>query len=186
MRRDPPELHRLMGSWFSSPSLLSHAFSQALPTPHVVIDHFFSEPFARSLAHDFPSSSDEGWHVYDNPLERKRASSRIAAFPPTLRQAVLALCCPRIVEAMRVVTGLSKEEGLQADRYCHGGGLHSHSRGGKLDLHLDYSRHPISGLERRYNLIVYLTEEWRTEYGGALELCERTPSLSTHDLSSLN
>ena len=90
--------------------------------------------------------------------------------PDALRDTVLALCGPAIVEAMRLVTGLSPEEQLQADPYCHGGGLHSHVSGGKLDLHHDYSLHPRSGLERRFNLIVYLSRGWRADYGGALEL----------------
>jgi hypothetical protein len=31
---------------------------------------------------------------------------------------------------------------LVADLGLHGGGLHSHARGGKLNVHLDYDIHP--------------------------------------------
>lgn len=91
--------------------------------------------------------------------------------PAVLRDAVCALCGPSMVEAVRRITGLEHASALQADPHCHGGGLHSHGTGDKLDLHLDYSLHPISGLERRFNLIVYLVPEpWPSSYGGALEL----------------
>mmetsp|Transcript_39999 Transcript_39999/g.80180 ORF Transcript_39999/g.80180 Transcript_39999/m.80180 type:complete len:227 (-) Transcript_39999:148-828(-) len=111
------------------------------------------------------------WHKYDNPLERKRACSDVARMPAILRDAVCALCGPTIVEAVRHITRVADTDALQADPYCHGGGLHSHGTGDKLDLHLDYSLHPISGLERRFNLIVYLVPEpWTESYGGALQL----------------
>ena len=171
MASDPPHLSSLLGAWAErDPSELASAFAAA-EVPHVVIDGFFEDSFARRLRSVFPAADEPLWHVYDNPLECKRASSDTAAMPEALRSAILALCGPTIVERVRRLTGLEVDDGLQADPYCHGGGLHSHSRGGKLDLHLDYSIHPTSGLERRFNLIVYLTAAgWAEEYGGALEL----------------
>ena len=171
MERDPPNLDALLGPWIRTPAQLAATFAAASPMPHIVIDNFFAEPVARRLAAEFPDG-DAGavWHVYDNPLERKRACSDTSKMPTPLREAVLALCGPSVVEAMRLITGVAAGAALQADPYCHGGGLHAHSAGGKLDLHRDYSRHPVSGLERRFNLIVYLSEAWRDEYGGALEL----------------
>ena len=37
-------------------------------------------------------------------------------------------------------------------------------------MHLDYSIHPVSGMERRLNLLVFLTEDWNRMYGGDLIL----------------
>ena len=39
-------------------------------------------------------------------------------------------------------------------------------------MHLDYSIHPISGMERRVNLIIYLNFDWQQERGGDLQLWE--------------
>ena len=49
------------------------------------------------------------------------------------------------------------------------------SRGGKLNIHKDYSIHPRVDppKQRKLNLIVYLTEDWNPEWGGALELWSR-------------
>ena len=41
---------------------------------------------------------------------------------------------------------------------------------GRLEMHLDYSIHPISGMERRVNLIVYLNSDRQQEWGGDLRL----------------
>ena len=71
------------------------------------------------------------------------------------------------MNTLREKTGIQK---LYPDIGLHGGGWHIHSRGGKLNIHLDYSIHPKSGLQRKLNLIVYLTEGWKSEWGGGLEL----------------
>ncbi len=39
-----------------------------------------------------------------------------------------------------------------------------------MNIHLDYSIHPKMDLQRKLNLIVYLTEDWDTSWGGGLEL----------------
>lgn len=170
MRTDPPDLASLLGPWFRSPEEVAARFQGAGPLPHVVINNFLAAPVARALSDTFPEPTADMWHEYKNPLENKLACSDTARLPVAARDALFALCGPTMVETMRRITGLAPDEGLQADPYCHGGGLHAHTVGGKLDLHLDYSRHPLSGLERRFNLIVYLNERWDASYGGALEL----------------
>lgn len=39
-----------------------------------------------------------------------------------------------------------------------------------MAIHLDYEKHPISGKERRLNLILYLNKEWKEEWLGSTEL----------------
>src|SRR5437879_5521062 len=73
---------------------------------------------------------------------------------------------PRFVSQIADLVGCD----LFPDPGLHGGGWHAHARGGKLNVHLDYSIHPKLGLERRVNLIVYLTPGWKQEWGGALGL----------------
>jgi hypothetical protein len=65
------------------------------------------------------------------------------------------------------MTGIEK---LYPDYGLHGGGCHIHSRNGKLNVHRDYSLHPKLGLQRKLNLIVYLTKDWDISWGGQLEL----------------
>ena len=38
-----------------------------------------------------------------------------------------------------------------------------------MNVHLDYSIHPKLKLQRKLNLIIYLEEDWNTEWGGNLE-----------------
>ena len=160
----------MLGPWSRDVPALRERFRGAAPYPHVVIDDFLAPDLAAQLARDFPAPDADLWHVYDNPLEKKRACSSTDRLPASLREAIFALCGPAVVELMRQIAGVTADAGLQADRFCHGGGLHCLKSGGKLDVHLDYSLHPLSGLERRLNLIVFLNAKWEEGYGGELQL----------------
>jgi hypothetical protein len=71
---------------------------------------------------------------------------------------------------LTTIRQITEIEDLETDPHLHGGGLHAHCYRGRLDLHLDYSIHPITLKERRLNLIVYLNSEWKEDWGGELEL----------------
>jgi Rps23 Pro-64 3,4-dihydroxylase Tpa1-like proline 4-hydroxylase len=73
---------------------------------------------------------------------------------------------PSFVEKIGKITGITN---LIADYGMHGGGWHMHQRGGKLNMHKDYSIHPKLGMERRINIIIYMTQDWKEEWGGGLE-----------------
>lgn len=50
-----------------------------------------------------------------------------------------------------------------------------HPDGGKLNPHLDYNIHPKLGLQRRINLILYLSQDWQSEFGGHFGLWSNDP-----------
>lgn len=145
-------------------------FQTAEPFPHCVIDSFFTDETFADLVREFGSPTEEpDWHRYWNPIEKKYALNRFSTRPFTT-EVFNALQSDAFVQRIASITGIPT---LQSDPHLHGAGLHYHPRGGKLDLHLDYSIHPITGLERRVNLIVYLNETWDDDWGGALELWDR-------------
>src|SRR5690606_13600520 len=54
-------------------------------------------------------------------------------------------------------------------------GLHLHPNNGRLGLHLDYEIHPFTNKERKLNIILYLSKDWKTEYNGHTELWSNEP-----------
>lgn len=138
------------------------------PFKHWVIDDFFSPQRSKTLSDEFPSLN-ETWHHYSNPFEEKFANKNLSKFPSAFQEVFEHLMGNEFVNWLQLTTG---EMELVPDRTLHGGGLHCHTTGGKLHTHLDYSLHPESGLERKYNLIVYLSEGWKAEWGGALDFWE--------------
>jgi hypothetical protein len=134
------------------------------PYWHCVIDDFFEDPI--SLAREFPAKNDPCWFRYDNPLEIKQTCNDWHYFKPETYKTFTYLLSPDFTEKLQQLTG----EDLGPDIGLHGGGLHQHGRGGKLNVHLDYNIHPKLHLQRRLNLIVYLTPGWKPEWGGHLGL----------------
>lgn len=170
----------MFGSWITRLPELSQKFSEAKPFEHVIIDSFFSDALAEKLYAEFPEPSSQ-WHHYDNPIEQKYALNDLAGLM-SFKDTFNYLQTPEVLSLMREITCI---EDLEADPYLHGAGLHAYpADGGKLDIHLDYCVHPISGKERRVNLIVYLNKNWNTSWGGQLQLwdaklekcCELVPS----------
>lgn len=155
-----------LGDWTHDVARLADAFRAAQPFEHAVIDGFLSDDLARALAAEFPGTTAAPWHRYLNPIENKFGLTRFDDLPVT-RRVIALLQSPEVVELLARVSGIPE---LEADPSLHGGGLHYHPRGGKLDMHLDYSLNPVTGKERRLNLILYLNDGWDEAWGGHLEL----------------
>ena len=165
-------LANCLGEWSESANIraLRGVYENSSPFPHVVLDPFFRPEYALELARAFPTPSvtatSPAWHKYDNPLEKKYALNQFENLP--LFQSLFALLqSDEVVDVFKTLTGIAD---LENDPFLHGAGLHYHDREGKLDMHLDYSVHPVSGKERRLNLIVYLNEYWNDAFNGGLEL----------------
>jgi Rps23 Pro-64 3,4-dihydroxylase Tpa1-like proline 4-hydroxylase len=72
-----------------------------------------------------------------------------------------------MLQFLEKLTGI---EGLIPDPYFTGGGLHETKSGGFLGVHSDFRLNKKLNIERRLNVIIYLNEDWKEEYGGNLEL----------------
>ena len=134
------------------------------PFWHCIVDDFFAD--ANNLAREFPAKDDDCWFRYDNPLEVKQTCNDWHHFKPETYKGFQYLLSPHFTEILERLT----KADLMPDVGLHGGGLHQHGRGGKLNVHLDYNLHPKLHLQRRLNLIVYLTPGWKPEWGGHLGL----------------
>ena len=140
---------------------LSKEFEEGKPFRHVIIDNFFDDETALKLSNEFPDYNDEQlWAIYNNPIEKKKLTPNWGLFPPTTYRAFTLMNTPEFVEKVKKITGIPN---LVADYGMHGGGWHVHTRGGKLNIHKDYSIHPKLGMERRINIIIYLSPDWNEE-----------------------
>jgi hypothetical protein len=137
------------------------------PFYHHIIDNFFDINVARKIEKEFPDYNCPAWFEYNNPLEVKRSCNNWYYFGPETYKTFAYLNSPEFIEKLKEITGI---ETLYPDIGLHGGGLHLLGRNGKLNVHLDYSIHPKLKLQRKLNLIIYMTEGWNTDWGGSLEL----------------
>ena len=131
-------------------------------------DDLFDDGTLRAVLREFPAPGETRWARFDNPQEKKLgfyyASSSIS---DTVRRFLDAMNGFEMLLFLEALTGI---EGLIPDPYFGGGGLHQIEPGGFLKVHADFNVHPKLKIDRRLNMLIYLNENWREEYGGHLEL----------------
>jgi hypothetical protein len=149
------------------------SYRSARPYPHVVLDDFFAPELLDLVLEEFPKPGEIRWQRFDNDREIKLASAVEASFGPVTRLLLYHLNSITFLNFLSEVTGIPN---LIADPTFDGGGLHQIERGGKLGIHADFNRHRLYKLDRRLNLLLYLNKDWREEYGGHLELWDRSMS----------
>lgn len=154
------------GNWIKNIDLLREKFLTALPFEHIVIDDFLNIEYVNKLYDSFPEQFDE-WYKYENPIEVKYTYDNIDTLNSELKNYFYYLSSNVIVDIFRKLTNIND---LTYDEYLHGAGLHCHPKYGRLNIHLDYEKHPFTGKERRLNVILFLTKEWQKEWGGQNEL----------------
>jgi hypothetical protein len=146
---------------------LCDEYRTSRPSPHLYLGEFLEEDTAKAIARSFPDPLAPGWTHYKHQNENKLGMTKRVLFPGILGRVVDELNSRQFVEWLTELTGIS---GLVPDPALDGGGLHQASRGGFLNLHTDFTAHHYQkNWRRRLNLILYLTPQWRNEWGGALE-----------------
>jgi Rps23 Pro-64 3,4-dihydroxylase Tpa1-like proline 4-hydroxylase len=145
---------------------LAEEYRTNIPYPHIVIDDFIDPALLREVVAEFPDTSKRDY--FSREQERFKYQVRPDECPGAITRALFAeLNSVALLTFLSEMTGI---EGLIADPYFAGAGLHEIRAGGHLGIHADFPRHEVMHLDRRLNLLVYLNDDWETEYGGALEL----------------
>lgn len=141
-------------------------FSNNEPFDYCVIDDFFDKSVALSLEKEFLPFDDPKWFCYKNAVEDKKALNDWNVFPSLSYKVFQELISEKFVSILADAIG----EPLYQDPGLHGGGWHIHGKGGNLNPHLDYSIHPKLRLQRKINIIIYMSSELLAEHGGHLGL----------------
>ena len=150
---------------------LHSQYVSARPFPHVVLENFLVPETAERAAREFPAVNDDSWINYFHLNERKSANPKVETWQPTPQAIAAALTSPEFVSFLGRLTGI---DNLFADPSMEGGGLHQSLAGGYLNVHADFTVHPLHvDWRRRINLLLYLNTDWHEEYGGGLELWSR-------------
>jgi Rps23 Pro-64 3,4-dihydroxylase Tpa1-like proline 4-hydroxylase len=145
-------------------------YLNAAPFPHIILDDFFDPNLVEQVLAEFPQPGAIRWQQFDNEREIKLASAAESSFGPVTRLFLYHLNSITFLEFLSAITGIPN---LISDPRFDGGGLHQIVPGGKLAIHADFNRHRAYNLDRRLNLLLYLNEDWREEYGGHLQLWSR-------------
>lgn len=140
------------------------------PFPHVVIDGLIEKAALRTVLVEFGKVDETAWKSRSLDTERKRSNEAEETFGPYTTKLIHTLNSGNFLRFLERLTGV---EGLIADPYLRGGGLHEIRQGGKLDVHADFNLQRQLRLYRRLNLLLYLNRDWDDAWGGHLELWDR-------------
>lgn len=148
-------------------------YAAAQPFPHVVVDDLLPEWVIDGVLEEFPTAEGARWTAYRGATEVKLELTEGAELGVFTRHVLAQFNSAEFTNFLELLSGIN---GLVPDPHLVGGGLHQIERGGYLAVHADFSEHPRLLLDRRLNVLVYLNKDWREEYGGHLELWDRSMS----------
>jgi hypothetical protein len=164
-------VHRRFQELNGEVKTLAQQYQNATPFPFIVMDNFLPAAIADSVANDVPSKASRDWTKLPTDDQRgKRVLADESRLPIVIRALIHELNSGYFLRFLETLTGIPD---LISDTKLVGGGLHMIERGGKLSVHVDFSHHPTNGLNRRLNLLLYLSKNWQEEYGGQLEFWNR-------------
>jgi hypothetical protein len=166
-------------SWFAfdharmSRAAAEHAAAYAVahPFPHAVIDGLLPDSVLEQVCAEFPEPTPE-WRSFDDANQRKFGAGSVEVdLGPVTRNVLAEFNSSAFVDFVQELTGIC--EPLIPDPHYKGGGLHQILPGGYLKVHADFNEHPLFGLDRRVNVLLYLNQDWDPAWGGQLELWDR-------------
>jgi hypothetical protein len=148
---------------------LHASYAGASPFPHIALDDFFPAGPLREVAASVPPPG-EAWVHRQRDVAVKWGLPDERAMNALTRRLIHELQAPPFLGFLEELSGI---RGLIPDPYLLGGGIHQIERGGFLNIHADFNFHKKLRLHRRINVLLFLNEDWREEWGGHLELWDR-------------
>lgn len=151
-----------------NPSTIFEKFKNAYPFKHVLLENFLEAPFLQTIRDEFPEppSAEEMKNEYGR-LNRKHTVQQIRDLGDSFKAWDDLLQSDEFIGWLSAATGI---DGLIYDPEYHGAGTHNNLHKQEMDVHIDFNFHKTTGYHRRLNLIVYISEEWKKEWGGFLTL----------------
>ena len=160
------------------------AYRAASPFPHFFLDGLFPREVVAPVEMELErtlrpgrdgcafhnSRSTRCWP--EGPMTRKTQVSTERLMGPHTRALFAALRSAPFVSFLEQLTGV---EELLPDPAYSGSGVHATASGGYLEIHADFNHLPHNlSWHRRVNLFVYFNDNWPEEFGGHLELWNRS------------
>jgi hypothetical protein len=161
--KSPEELRNFASEYKS-------AYASADPFPNIYFDNFFDEGALRKVLSEFPDMSKSADFKYNDANQIKLASKGEYRFGEHTKEFMHYLNSQPFLEFLSELTGI---ENLIPDPFFDGGGCHQILPGGMLKIHADFNKQPRTKLDRRLNVLIYLNDDWKEEYGGQFELWDK-------------
>jgi Rps23 Pro-64 3,4-dihydroxylase Tpa1-like proline 4-hydroxylase len=150
----------------------ARAYKEAAPFSHIVFDNFLPENLAREISSAFSDPEDESlpWRFHNNKNTCRKFIDDERAWSPAVRAFARELQARQFLLFLEELSGI---DCLLCDPYYIGGGEMVTGTDDFLKIHADFNWHHKLQAHRRLNALFYLTQEWKPEWKGNLELWDR-------------
>ena len=148
--------------------LLKEKFHTAKPFPHLVLDNFLEKDYFSLLISsfkDYQIHEKEG-KFFNSPAERKKWISLNTDLPKNILLILDTLNKKSWISNLKMLTGLDTLYSTKVGNTLLAN-YHEMMPGGVLVSHVDHSSDQETGLPHVLNIILFLSPEWRSEYGGS-------------------
>ncbi len=130
-----------------------------------IIDDLLPAEICQQIYAAFPNPKTMAGHR--SLRENKKIAAQLNKYNPILEEITYSFQDERILKFTEEITGL---QNLEPDEFLYAGGISLMSQGNFLNPHLDNSHDKDQKRYRVINLLYYVTQDWKQEYGGNLEL----------------
>lgn len=142
------------------------SYQTTLPFSHYYMDNCLDTNFANELQKEILNMPDTEFDRYDNPFEQKYTLRDKYNYPKNLQILMNYLTSDEFVKKLSVLVG----HDLINDPNRNFWGIHKYEKGNYLDIHVDAGVHPENKLKKQVTLGIYLSYNWKEEYGCELEI----------------
>jgi len=161
--------------------ILSNEYQSTKPFPYMKQDNFLDVNFANILQEEILNIPESDWDRYNNPFEQKYTLRDKYNFPSNLRLLFEELQTEDFISKLSTLCGYK----LILDDTRNFWGVHKYDSGDKLDIHTDAGLHPINKLKKQLTLGIYLSSNWKKEYGCELEIWRGDKNTITEKIDSI-
>ena len=159
----------------------SLVYQNTKPFPYMKQDNFLDINFANILQEEILNIPESDWDRYNNPLEQKYTLRDKYNFPSNLTLLFEELQSEDFISKLSTLCGYK----LILDDTRNFWGVHKYDSGDKLDIHTDAGLHPINKLKKQLTLGIYLSSNWKKEYGCELEIWKGDKNTITEKIDSI-
>lgn len=146
-------------------------FFNSKPFPYICLDNFLDESFFNSIKLDeFDNNSGK---KYNTEVEKNKWISKNSKLPDKLKTIIDFLNSDEWINNLNELTKM-KELFTTKVANTHLANYHVMNKNGFLGSHVDHSSDPSTGYPHVLNIILYLTKNWKKEWGGGTTLMDKT------------
>lgn len=151
-------------------------YSHGTPVPWIAFDDFLPTDLLERVRSDIEQIPQHVWSEFTRNGSYMRECNNFR-YAPHVRELVLYLNSGEFLHWLEDITGLKK---IIADPHLIGAGLMRCGPGHSLKLHTDFNWNEQLQLNRALSMILYLSREWDSAWGGGLEFWDFDRSACLH------